>query len=58
MQNPPNIPGRPGALGQGESVATALNCFLNVVAYTVPIFAGTLADGHWGPFKTMVISCA
>ncbi|RAL63919.1 hypothetical protein DID88_003107 [Monilinia fructigena] len=26
-------------------------------AYITPIFAGILADGHWGPYKTLAVSC-
>ncbi|KAI1451268.1 hypothetical protein F4805DRAFT_452041 [Annulohypoxylon moriforme] len=35
---------RLGALGMGQSWATALNFFM-IVSYTIPLFAGILADG-------------
>ncbi|UPK99829.1 hypothetical protein LCI18_010764 [Fusarium solani-melongenae] len=57
IQNPASGFGRPGALGKGQSVATALNSFLRLVSFTTPVFAGVLADGHWGPYKTLVVSC-
>ncbi|RSM08932.1 hypothetical protein CEP52_004391 [Fusarium oligoseptatum] len=57
IQNPVSGFGRPGALGMGQSVATALNSFLRLVSFTTPVFAGVLADGHWGPYKTLVFSC-
>lgn len=57
IQNPRHDFGRPGALGKGQSVATALNCFLRIVCFTTPLFAGVLADGHWGPYRTLVVSC-
>ncbi|KAA8570995.1 hypothetical protein MFRU_028g00390 [Monilinia fructicola] len=57
IQNPASKFGRPGALGLGQSLATALNCFLILIAYITPVFAGILADGHWGPYKTLVVSC-
>ncbi|KAI0387360.1 POT family-domain-containing protein [Hypomontagnella monticulosa] len=56
MQNPAKDFGRPGALGLGQSWATALNCTLMLVSYTTPLFAGVLADGHWGPYKVLVVS--
>ncbi|KAL8673110.1 MAG: hypothetical protein Q9168_002465 [Polycauliona sp. 1 TL-2023] len=57
IQYPADGFGRPGALGMGQSAAVALNNFLELVCYTTPIFAGVLADGHWGPYKTLVVSC-
>ncbi|KAM5341905.1 hypothetical protein ACJ41O_014936 [Fusarium nematophilum] len=30
---------------------------LGLVSFTTPVFAGVLADGHWGPYKTLVVSC-
>ncbi|KAL8852336.1 MAG: hypothetical protein Q9221_002832 [Calogaya cf. arnoldii] len=57
IQHPAEDFGRPGALGMGQSAATALNNLLELICYTTPIFAGVLADGHWGPYKTLVVSC-
>ncbi|PLB55681.1 PTR2-domain-containing protein [Aspergillus steynii IBT 23096] len=57
IQNPRENFGRPGALDMGQSVATALNSFLRLLCFTTPVFAGVLADGHWGPYKTLVVSC-
>ncbi|RYO74048.1 hypothetical protein DL764_010993 [Monosporascus ibericus] len=57
IQNPAKDFGRPGALGMGQSWATGLNSFLRLVCFTTPVFAGILADGHWGPYKTLVVSC-
>ncbi|KAM0549535.1 hypothetical protein ACHAPJ_009351 [Fusarium lateritium] len=57
IQNPAKDFGRPGALGMGQPVATALNSLLRLVSFTTPVFAGVLADGHWGPYKTLLVSC-
>ncbi len=38
-------------------MATALNSALKLMAFTTPLFAGVLADGHWGPYKTLLVSC-
>ncbi|SMR41963.1 unnamed protein product [Zymoseptoria tritici ST99CH_1E4] len=56
IQNPAAGLGPPGALGMGQAVATALNCLLEFICYITPIFAGVLADGRWGPYKTILIS--
>ncbi|KAF2259379.1 PTR2-domain-containing protein [Lojkania enalia] len=56
IQNPINDPVRPGALGLGQSKATALNCFLNVLTYTTTIPAAIIADGYLGPFKLVCYS--
>ncbi len=47
---------RPGVLGLGQSKATALNCFLNVLTYTTTIPAAMVADGYLGPFKLVCYS--
>lgn len=47
---------RPGALGLGQSKATALNCFLNILTYTTTIPAAMVADGYLGPFKLVCYS--
>ncbi|KAG8525200.1 uncharacterized protein KY384_008844 [Bacidia gigantensis] len=57
IQNPAEDFGRPGALGMGQSAATALNSALELICYTTPVLAGVLADGRWGPYKTLVVSC-
>ncbi|KAJ5138897.1 uncharacterized protein N7515_003745 [Penicillium bovifimosum] len=58
IQNPLNDTSRPGALGLGQSKATALICFLNVLTYTTVIPAAIVADGYLGPFITIcVFSC-
>ncbi|OOQ85061.1 putative MFS peptide transporter [Penicillium brasilianum] len=58
IQNPLDDVSRPGALGLGQSKATALICFLNVLSYTTVIPAAIVADGYLGPFVTICIfSC-
>ncbi|KAE8150552.1 PTR2-domain-containing protein [Aspergillus avenaceus] len=56
IQNPRSDSSLPGALGQGQAIATALNCFLNVFSYVSPIGAAAVADGYLGPFLTITYS--
>ncbi|KAJ5483809.1 hypothetical protein N7539_006009 [Penicillium diatomitis] len=58
IQNPHSEALRPGALGRGQSVAYALNCFLNVLSYLSPLLAATFADGSIGQFWTISCSAA
>jgi dipeptide/tripeptide permease len=39
----------------GQSKATALICFLNVLSYTTVIPAAIIADGYLGPFVTICV---
>ena len=41
----------------GQSWASALNYSFMLISYTIPLFAGVLADGRWGPYKVLVVSC-
>lgn len=50
IQNSYSDPVRPGALGRGQSVATALNAYLNVLTYSTTIPAAIVTDGILGPF--------
>jgi POT family proton-dependent oligopeptide transporter len=47
---------RPGALGKGQSVATALNAYLNVLTYLTTVPAAIIADGFLGPFTLICCS--
>jgi POT family proton-dependent oligopeptide transporter len=56
IENPMHDALRPGALGLGQSKATALNCFLNILTYSTTIPAAMVADGYLGPFKLVCYS--
>jgi POT family proton-dependent oligopeptide transporter len=56
IQNSPDDPLHPGALGLGQSKATMLvNIFL-ILGYTTPMAAGCLADNYLGRYKVILIS--
>ncbi|KAK9370421.1 POT family-domain-containing protein [Lipomyces kononenkoae] len=46
---------RPGAIGLGQSKASALNYFFQFWAYVTPIFGAVIADQYWGKFKTISV---
>ncbi|KAK9459794.1 POT family-domain-containing protein [Lipomyces oligophaga] len=46
---------RPGAIGLGQSKASALNYFFQFWCYLTPIFGAVIADQYLGKYKTIVI---
>ncbi|KAG9307720.1 hypothetical protein G9A89_023285 [Geosiphon pyriformis] len=56
---PPKEKGdQPGALGQGQRVATALSCFFAFFCYITPILGAVIADKYIGKYRTILIfSC-
>ncbi|KAK9491068.1 POT family-domain-containing protein [Lipomyces doorenjongii] len=52
-----NAPGglRPGAIGLGQSKASALNYFFQFWAYVTPILGAVIADQYWGKYKTISV---
>ncbi|KAK9235939.1 POT family-domain-containing protein [Lipomyces kononenkoae] len=46
---------RPGAIGLGQSKASALNYFFQFWAYVTPIFGAIIADQYWGKYKTISV---
>ncbi|KAJ7272824.1 PTR2-domain-containing protein, partial [Mycena rebaudengoi] len=44
-----------GALGMGLIAATGLTKTFSLLAYTLPILGGIMADAKWGRFKTICI---
>ncbi|KAK9479121.1 POT family-domain-containing protein [Lipomyces japonicus] len=55
MQNPPGNPSRPGAIGLGQSKASALNYFFQFWCYLTPIIGAIIADEYLGKYKTICI---
>ncbi|KAJ8097980.1 POT family-domain-containing protein [Lipomyces tetrasporus] len=52
-----NAPGglRPGAIGLGQSKASALNYFFQFWSYVTPILGAVIADQYWGKYKTISV---
>lgn len=55
MQNPLNDPLQPGAIGLGQSRATALAYFFQFWCYVTPVLGAVLADQYWGKYKTICV---
>lgn len=55
MQNPLDDPLRPGAIGLGQSTATALAYFFQFWCYVTPVLGAVLADQYWGKYKTICV---
>ncbi|KAK7203538.1 putative MFS peptide transporter [Myxozyma melibiosi] len=55
MQNPAHDSLRPGAIGLGQSRASALNYFFQFWCYVTPIVGAVVADQYLGKFKTISI---
>lgn len=53
IQNPRNDELRPGALGKGQSVATAVSYFFTCWCYATPILGAIVADTYLGRYKTI-----
>ncbi|KAK9379358.1 POT family-domain-containing protein [Kockiozyma suomiensis] len=55
MQNPASDSLRPGAIGLGQSKASALNYFFQFWCYVTPILGAIIADQYLGKYKTICI---
>ncbi|GAB1211157.1 hypothetical protein ATERTT37_000269 [Aspergillus terreus] len=47
----------PGALGKGQSIATALGNFFKFWAYASTVIGAIVADQYIGKFKTILVAC-
>ncbi|OAX77526.1 hypothetical protein ACJ72_08175 [Emergomyces africanus] len=55
IQNPYKGPGVPGAIGKGQSAATALSSFFQFWCYLTPILGAIIADQYLGKYNTIII---
>ncbi len=53
MQNDRSSKDPPGALGLGQSGATALSYFFQFWCYVTPLLGAYIADTYWGKYKTI-----
>ncbi|KAF9114159.1 peptide transporter ptr2 [Mortierella sp. AM989] len=47
----------PGAIGKGQTTATALNYFFQFFCYITPIFGAIVADQYLGKYKAICLFC-
>ncbi|KAF9438976.1 peptide transporter ptr2 [Entomortierella beljakovae] len=47
----------PGAIGKGQTTATALNYFFQFFCYLTPIFGAIIADQYLGKYKAICVFC-
>ncbi|KAF9351460.1 peptide transporter ptr2 [Mortierella sp. NVP85] len=47
----------PGAIGKGQTTATALYYFFQFFCYVTPILGAIIADQYLGKYKTIVVFC-
>lgn len=55
IQNDPNDPLLPGALGLGQSTATGLQYFWNFWCYCSPLIGAVVADQYMGRYNTIML---
>ncbi|KAK9474807.1 POT family-domain-containing protein [Dipodascopsis tothii] len=55
MQYKSTDPLHPGAIGWGQSRASALNYFFQFWCYVTPILGAVIADQYWGKYKTISV---
>ncbi|KAL7272746.1 peptide transporter ptr2 [Rhizina undulata] len=58
MENRADDPLLPGALGLGQSTATALQYFWQFWCYVTPVFGAIVADQYLGKYKTIMVFAA